>query len=104
MNLNFDMKSREDAVRSVLIDAKARVLAETDRFDVTFSRMDFLKEGFGFKFKIEVRGKPDARAFQEFSEIRHYVGETFDYMFNGALSVSAFVEASAAEYEITSAY
>lgn len=104
MNLSFDMKSREETVRSVLVDVKARILAETGKFDVTFSRMDFLKDGFGFKFKIEAREKPDARTLQEFSEIRHYVGETFDYMFNGALSVSSFSEAPNAEYEITSAY
>lgn len=104
MNLNFDIKSRENTVRSVLIDVKARVLAETDRFDITFYKMDFLREGFGFKFKIEAREKPDARTLQEFSEIRHYVGEIFDYLFNGALTVSSFIDGAKAEYEITSAY
>lgn len=104
MNLNFDMESRKAAVRSVLIDVKARVLAETDRFDVTFYGMDFLKDGFGFRFDVSIKGEPDARAMQELSEIKHYVGETFGYMFNGTLTVSSFIDDAKAEYEITSAY
>ena len=106
MNLKFDAKSRAEAVRSALVDVKARILAETQNFDIEFYKMDFLKNGFGFRFDVKARRglETDPGAMQELSEIRHFAGETFDYLFNGALSVSSFSDRTSAEYEITSAY
>lgn len=105
MELRFNKKSRSDAVRSVLVDLKARVLAATSRFDVVFRKMDFLKDGFGFRLDITPRGEPDGETMQEFSEVHHYVYDTLSYLFGeGGVSVSSSVEGCAAALEIVSKY
>ena len=98
------MKSRAELVKSILVDVKSRILAETGRFDIVFYKIDFLAEGFGFKFEIKPRGTPTADTLQEFSEIKHYVSEMFGYLFNEEISVSSFTGDCVAEYEIVSKY
>ena len=89
MEFVFDKDSRKEAVRNILAAFQEKVDASNTNILATYKSMDYLKSGFGFKFKIyigclnnEKKDKAD-----DFFKIKDYLGHIFGYLFNGQFNV-----------------
>ena len=106
MEFVFDKASRKEIVRDILAAFQEKVDASNTVILASYESMDYLKDGFGFKFKIYIGG-PDSEKkdkADDFFKIKDYLGNIFGYLFNGQLSVASWVDENnfEAEYEIVS--
>ena len=100
--MKFDVNARNRFIRNILCEMKSELDAEQDFFDVTFEKMTYLKNGFGYKFKLS-RKDPDGEMTASFIEayyvLHNYVQNMFNYLFNGKVRVSSFSDDNAFEME-----
>lgn len=103
----FNMEAREKFVRGILCDMKSELDGEQDMFDVNFERMDFLNEGFGYRFMVVPRSEEhSARELEAFYVLHNYLQDMFNYLFNGKVDVSSSSDDTALElqFEIVSGF
>jgi len=100
--MTFNLEKRRQLVISILEGIRNEINRDTNsRTIVDLTEMTHLKEGFGFSLKISNKFYDER---DEFINLIDAVGHTLNYIFNGDIDVSSFVEGGEAEYQVVSKY
>ena len=109
VQFRFDSTARERFVRGVLCDMKGYLDYGQSWFDVTFKRLDYLRNGFGYKMSIRRKENIDERVsynamLDRFTAMKNFASDMFEYIFGPSIGVGGSWDAVAltADIEITS--
>lgn len=73
------------------------------RICTKIEQMDHLKNGIGFRYVLETFN-PNSSTYDLFIELKDYLRNTLNYVFNGDIDVCVIEEHDKAEFEIVSRY
>lgn len=100
--MTFNLERCRALIISVLEGIRNEINHDTgEHTTVALTEMMYLKEGFGFSLKIANKFADERDAFISLNDA---VCHTLNYIFNGDIDVSSFVEGGEAEYQVVSKY